>query len=214
MNESPLQPAWTREIILEHYGPRALDLFEKAAAAYLDWNDKINVISRKDTSSIAAHHFLHSLAIDRYLRFESASTVLDLGTGGGFPGVPLAIVRPDVRFTLCDSIAKKVRVASAVCEELGLSNASAVCARVEALPGQWDYVVTRAVASLATLWPWIRGRYRRGLLCLKGGDISSEISDFVRQWHIDPTLIHTWPVTDVYEDEYFREKFVIHIEKT
>ena len=188
-------------------------LFEQAVELYREWNSRINVISRKDTDSIWEHHFLHSLSIDRYLRFESGASVLDLGTGGGFPGVPLAILRPDVNFTLCDSIGKKILVARSVCDALGLSNVTTANSRVEKLPGEWDYVVTRAVASLSELYPWIRGRYRRGLLCLKGGDVAAEISEFVRRCHVAPSLIHVWPISNVYDDEYFREKFVIHIEK-
>jgi len=187
--------------------------FDKAVELYREWNGKINVISRKDSDYIWSHHFRHSLSIAEFIDFATGETVLDLGTGGGFPGVPLAILRPDVHFVLCDSIGKKTLVATEVARALGLDNVDVVRSRVEDLPGRWDWVVTRAVADLSVLYPWVRGRYGRGLVCLKGGDVASEISAFVRKFRVNPSCIHVRPVSDVYDEEYFREKFVIHIEK-
>ena len=220
--------------------------FAAAEALWREWNARINVISRKDEDNIYAHHILHSLAIAEYLRrfypedyaLMSAAgcpdgvaqsrpghcaTVLDVGTGGGFPGIPLAMTLPAARFTLCDSIGKKVRVAQAVAEGLGLQNVSCVQSRVEELPGEWDWVVSRAVTSLENFYPWVRGRYRRSILYLKGGDIASEISALQRRFHIPATKIRTWAIAPWIAEltdssaaslqEYYAEKYVIEISK-
>jgi len=187
--------------------------YTKAIELYREWNDKINVISRKDIDNIYEHHILHSLAIAEYMSFQPGETVLDVGCGGGFPGIPLAMRFPEVKFTLCDSIGKKIKVAQAVAEGLGLQNVSTVNARVETLPGTWDWVVSRAVTTLDNFYPWVKGRFRKGILYLKGGDVNAEISDLCRKCKLDPASIHVWPISSVYEDEYFREKFVIHIGK-
>ena len=191
--------------------------FARAEALYREWNDRINVISRKDIDNILPHHFLHSLAIAEYLsrfvpgEFAPGQTVLDLGTGGGFPGIPLAMAFPDVHFVLCDSIGKKVRVASEVARELGLSNVECVNARAESLRGPFDWVVSRAVASLSELYPWIQGRYRRGVLLLKGGAVDDEIAQFCRRFRFPEAGVRSWRISEWLEDEYFAEKFVIHI---
>lgn len=191
--------------------------YAKAVALWKEWNGKINVISRKDEDNIYEHHILHSLAIAEYVRrfadFADGSTVLDLGTGGGFPGIPLAMEFPEVRFTLCDSIGKKVKVAAAVSEGLGLGNVECVNARAESLPGPYDWVVSRAVTSLDNFYPWVRGKYTRGILCLKGGDVNQEISDLCRKSRLDPAAISVWPISEWLSDDYFKEKFVIHIRK-
>ena len=189
----------------------------QAVELYREWNSKINVISRKDTDNILSHHIMHSLAVAEYLsrfvpgEFAPGQTVLDLGTGGGFPGIPLAMAFPDVHFVLCDSIGKKVRVASEVARELGLSNVECVNARAESLPGPFDWVVSRAVASLSDLYPWIRGRYRRGVLLLKGGAVGDEIAEFCRRFRFPEAGVRTWRISEWLDGEYFAEKFVIHI---
>ena len=148
---------------------------------YREWNAKINVISRKDIDNVYSHHVLHSLAIAKYLQEEglwnqfARSTVLDLGTGGGFPGIPLAILFPDAKFTLCDSVGKKTIVAQAVASALGLENVQVVNARAESLPNKFDWVVSRAVASLTDFYPWVKGKFTKGILYLKGGDVNEEI---------------------------------------
>lgn len=192
--------------------------FESAISLWQEWNEKINVISRKDAGNIFEHHILHSLAIAEYVDrkyggFDKGATVLDLGTGGGFPGIPLAMVYPDVQFVLCDSIGKKVRVAQAVADGLGLRNVTCVNARAESLPEQFDWVVSRAVTSLENFYPWVRGKYREGILYLKGGDINQEISDLLRRFGLKPSSIGTWPIHEWLDDEYFAEKFVIEIGK-
>lgn len=192
--------------------------FDAAVALWREWNEKINVISRKDADNIYEHHILHSLAIARYMErryggFPAGAKVLDLGTGGGFPGIPLAMVYPDVDFVLCDSIGKKVRVAQAVAEGLGLTNVTCVNARAETLPGSFDWVVSRAVTSLDNFYPWVKGKFGRSILYLKGGDINQEISDLLRKFKLKPSSIGTWSISEWLDDEYFAEKFVIEIGK-
>lgn len=138
---------------------------------------------------------------------------LDVGTGGGFPGIPLAMIMPEAKFTLCDSIGKKVKVAQAVADGLGLQNVECVNARVESLPGQWDWVVSRAVTSLENFYPWVKGRFRKSILYLKGGDIDAEIAAMQKKYHIPTGNIRTWRIDSWLNDEYFAEKFVIEVGK-
>ena len=188
--------------------------FEKAIALWTEWNDRINVVSRKDIENLYEHHILHSLAIAEYKRFKAGETVLDVGCGGGFPGIPLAMVFPDVQFTLCDSIGKKIKVAQAVADGLGLDNVRCVNARAESLPGQFDWVVSRAVTSLDNFFPWVKGKYRNGILYLKGGDVNEEIAQMCGKCKLDPHLVSAWPISEWIDDEYFAEKFVIEIGKS
>ena len=196
--------------------------YARAIELWKEWNGRINVISRRDTDSIFEHHILHSLAIARYLELypgQPVQTVLDLGCGGGFPGIPLAMEWPEVQFTLCDSIGKKVLVAQSVAEGLGLANVKCVKARVEELPGQWDMVVSRAVAPLDTLYGWVRGKFRGSLICLKGGDVNEEISQLLKRFGKGPDAvraeqIRAWRISDWLDDEYFAEKFVIEVGKS
>lgn len=197
--------------------------FEEAIRLWTEWNGKINVISRKDTDNIYEHHILHSLSIAEYLsRFcgivpPGADTprlkVLDVGTGGGFPGIPLAMVLPRFSFTLCDSIGKKVKVARAVADSLGLANVNCVNARVETLPDTFDIVVSRAVTTLDNFYPWVRDRFSGRILYLKGGDVNPEIASLCGKFHLDPHKITAWPISEWLEDDYFAEKFVIDIRK-
>ena len=187
---------------------------------YREWNAKINVISRKDIDGLYDHHVLHSLAIARYLQtvpglYEqfAASQVLDLGTGGGFPGIPLSILFPSARFVLCDSVGKKTIVASAVAQALGLKNVEVVNARVESLPHTFDFVVSRAVATLPDLYPWIKGKFRRGILCLKGGDVNPEMAALMGRYRLPAGNFHTWRIDAWTKDSYYEGKLVVHIEK-
>ena len=187
---------------------------------YRDWNSKINVISRKDIDGIYSHHVLHSLAIARYLQMVpglygqfASSEVLDLGTGGGFPGIPLAILFPSARFVLCDSVGKKTIVAKAVTEALELKNVEVVNARAESLPQTFDFVVSRAVASLPDFYPWVKGKFRRGILYLKGGDVNPEMAAVMERYRLPAGNFHTWPLDAWLKDSYYEGKLVIHIEK-
>lgn len=187
---------------------------------YREWNAKINVISRKDIDNVYEHHVLHSMAIAKYLETVpgleekfAAGDILDLGTGGGFPGIPLAILYPGARFTLCDSVNKKTIVAQAVAQALELENVQVVNARAESLGRSFDFVVSRAVASLTDFYPWVKGRFNDSILYLKGGDVNEEISQLIARHRIRPGKIHTWPVSSWLKDEYYEGKLVIHIEK-
>ena len=170
-----------------------MEQFEKMDALYRDWNSKINVVSRKDIDELYRHHVLHSLGIAAYLKMQMPDIydrlrgegpysvaeplkILDLGTGGGFPGIPLAVMFPAAQFTLCDSIGKKIIVATEVAKGLDLNNVRTVNARAESLPETFDYVVSRAVTALENFLPWVKGKYTMGILYLKGGDLAEEIS--------------------------------------
>ena len=187
-------------------------------ALYREWDERINVVSRKDLDALYEHHILHSLAIAEYVNrfypggFDGAE-ILDLGTGGGFPGIPLATEFPAAHFTLCDSIGKKIKVAHAVADGLGLQNVTCVNARAESLAGPFDWVVSRAVTSLDNFYPWVKGKFRRSILYLKGGDVNAEISELTRKCRVEPGKIRTWRVDEWLKDEYFAEKFVIEIGK-
>lgn len=192
-------------------------LFEKACTLYAEWNTRINVVSRKDIDNLYEHHILHSLAIWQYLQesgqLRDVLRILDVGTGGGFPGIPLAMMMPGCEFILCDSIGKKVKVAQAVADGLGLENVHCVNARAESIEGQFDWVVSRAVTSLDCFYPWVKGKFTEGILYLKGGDIVEEISQMCRKCKVDPSKVSAWAINNWLDDEYFSEKFVIQIRK-
>ena len=194
--------------------PKRRERFEALQALYADWNSKINVISRKDMECFYQHHVLHSLAIAA--AFDSAlspagQSILDVGTGGGFPGIPLAIYYPDNRFTLCDSIGKKIKVAGAVAESLKLENVEAVNARAESLPGTFDWVVSRAVTSMDKFLPWVRGKYRKGIICLKGGDVESELKVCYSRRLVDPKKVMVSDISLFFKEEWFETKKVVVI---
>ena len=179
---------------------------------YEDWNAKINVISRKDMEHFYEHHVLHSLAIAKVMPFKSMAEVLDVGTGGGFPGVPLALMFPDARFTLVDSIGKKIKVVSDVIAQLGLTNAKALQSRAEELDGEYDFVVSRAITSLPEFVPWVKGKIsrtqyhplRNGILYLKGGDLDAELRPFGKK-------VRLWNISDFFSEEFFETKKVIYL---
>ena len=182
-------------------------------ALYRDWNAKINVISRKDIDNLYEHHVLHSMAIGKALRFKPATTVLDFGTGGGFPGIPLAILFPDVKFKLIDGTGKKkIKVVNAVAQAIGLKNVEAVHLRGEEEKGKFDFVVTRAVMPLPDLVKIVkknisttqRNAMPNGVFALKGGDIQAEIQPFKRIAEVEE--IANW-----FEEEWFKEKHLIYV---
>ena len=191
--------------------PRQIAQFDEMEALYREWNARINVISRKDMDNFQTHHVLHSLSIAKLIDFPAGSSILDVGTGGGFPGIPLAVFFPECHFTLCDSIGKKIKVAQAVADGLELANVSCVNARVESLTGRFDYVVSRAVTDLATFYPWVKGRFTKAIFYLKGGDLDEEIATCVRQCRLDPGKILQTPVSNWLSDPWFEGKKIVTI---
>ena len=200
--------------------------FEALEGLYNDWNARINVISRKDIGSLYMRHVMHSLAIAGYLKairpeiYEGLcsgridgcpASVLDIGTGGGFPGIPLAILFPETGFTLCDSVGKKTIVAEAVASSLALDNVKVVNARAESMDETFDFVVSRAVTALDNFYPWAAGKYRKSILYLKGGDFSEELCRMMAAARLAPGSVRTWKIQDWIDDEIFEDKFVIDI---
>lgn len=204
------------EIILKYFSdftPEQLSQFEALQGLYQEWNEKINVISRKDIDALYEKHVLHSLSIAAIADFQPGTQILDLGTGGGFPGIPLAIFFPEVQFHLVDSIGKKIKVVEGVAEALQLKNVTAAHSRVEEIKNRkFDIVVSRAVAPLGDLWRWSKHlmkkstvpgkQFEKGLICLKGGDLTQEISDS----GLKPRLVKVY---DIFPEESFKEKFVV-----
>lgn len=194
--------------------PLQKEHFAALQGLYNDWNAKINVISRKDMDNFYTHHVLHSLSIAAAhpdALAQEGQQVLDLGTGGGFPGIPLAIFYPGCRFTLCDSIGKKIAVAEAVARALGLDNVTCVNCRAESLPQQFDWVVSRAVAPLDKLLPWVRGKYSKGVICLKGGDLEQEIAACGGRHLFDPKKVLVSDIGIFFREEWFDTKKVVLI---
>lgn len=203
-----------------------MEQFRQMDALYRDWNSKINVVSRKDIDELYRHHVLHSLGIAAYIKAEMPDVyerlrgegpysiaepmkIMDLGTGGGFPGIPLAVIFPHAQFTLCDSIGKKIIVASEVAKGLGLKNVKTINARAESLPETFDYIVSRAVTALDNFMPWVKGKYNEGILYLKGGDLTEEIE----KARLRKGSVHIWPISKWTSDPFFETKQVIFIEK-
>ena len=210
--------------------PQQMEQFQLLDGLYREWNAKINVVSRKDIDELYRHHVLHSLGIAAYLKAQMPDVydrlrgdgpysvseplkILDLGTGGGFPGIPLAIMFPHAEFTLCDSIGKKIIVATEVYKGAGLQNVKTVNARAETLPETFDFVVSRAVTSLENFMPWVKGKYSEGILYLKGGDLSEEISTAMAKFKMRKGSVGMWPISSWTSDPFFETKYVIHIEK-
>ncbi len=178
---------------------------------YKDWNQKINVVSRKDIDELYLRHVLHSLGIAKVQTFKDGSEILDVGTGGGFPGIPLAILFPEVNFTLVDSIGKKIKVVNEVVEGLGLTNVQTVNSRVEEVPNQFDFIVSRAVAAMPTFVHWVKGKIkkesqherRNGILYLKGGDLQEELESY--------RTAEIFDLTDYFKEDFFDTKKVVYL---
>ena len=197
------------------YFPNLSDIqkqqFEKLDFLYHDWNEKINVISRKDIDALYTKHILHSLGIAKIIKFEPGTSVLDVGTGGGFPGIPLAILFPETRFHLIDIIAKKIKVVQAVAEGLDLKNVKAEQLRAENVKGDFDFIVSRAVTNMPDFVSWVKTKIKKnnkhelknGILYLKGGDLTEELKDFPKATEYN--------LADFFADEFFETKKVVHL---
>jgi len=197
------------------YFPNLTDIqkqqFAKLDFLYHDWNAKINVISRKDIDELYTKHVLHSLGIAKIIKFEPGTYVLDVGTGGGFPGIPLAILFPETRFFLIDVIAKKIKVVQAVAEALELKNVKAEQLRAELVKGDFDFIVSRAVTNMPDFVSWVKDKIKKkskhelknGILYLKGGDLTEELKDFPKATEYN--------LADFFEDEFFETKKVVHL---
>ena len=185
--------------------------FQNLELLYKDWNSKINVISRKDIDELYTKHVLHSLAIAKIQQFEPGTYILDVGTGGGFPGIPLAILFPETRFYLIDVILKKINVVKAVAESLGLTNVKAEQMRAENAKGDFDFIVSRAVTNMPDFVGWVKDKIKKhnkhelknGILYLKGGDLTEELKDFPKA--------KEYNIADFFENEFFETKKVVHL---
>ncbi len=203
------------DIILKYFPNLSVEQQQQLAALdtlYRDWNAKINVISRKDIDNLYEHHVLHSMAIAKMIHFKENSRILDFGTGGGFPGIPLAILFPECRFKLIDGTGKKIRVAQAVCDAIGLKNCHPEHLRGEEEKGEYDFVVSRAVMPLPDLIKIVRKNISKrqhnalpnGVICLKGGDIQAEIQSFRR-------IAETEELNNWFSEEWFKEKHCLYV---
>jgi 16S rRNA (guanine527-N7)-methyltransferase len=200
--------------ILKHF-PYLTDIqkeqFAKLDSLYHDWNEKINVISRKDIDALYTKHILHSLGIAKIIKFQPGTFVLDVGTGGGFPGIPLAILFPETRFFLIDIIGKKIKVVQAVAEALELKNVKAEQLRAENAKGDFDFIVSRAVTNMPDFVSWVKTKIKKnnkhelknGILYLKGGDLTEELKDLPKATEYN--------LADFFEDEFFETKKVVHV---
>ncbi len=210
-----MQPVDTLLKYFDDFTPTQIQQFEALEALYKEWNEKINVVSRKDIDEIYLHHVLHSLSIAAIASFKPGAEVIDIGCGGGFPGVPLAIFFPEVRFHMVDSIGKKLKVVEAVAEGAGIKNITTQHTRAEEIKNKkFDFAVSRAVAPLKELWTWTKPLLKKehknempnGLICLKGGDLHQEIFE-------SGTRPKMMSVYEIFKEEYFLEKYIIYVKK-
>ncbi|MBS7787344.1 16S rRNA (guanine(527)-N(7))-methyltransferase RsmG [Flavobacterium sp. CYK-55] len=191
--------------------PLQIEQFQALEALYKDWNAKINVISRKDIDELYVRHVLHSLGIAKVQAFVPGTQVMDVGTGGGFPGIPLAILFPETQFYLIDVIQKKIKVVQAVADALGLKNLKAEQLRAENARGDFDFIVSRAVTNMPDFVQWVKGKTKKankhdlpnGILYLKGGDLSEELADFPKATE--------YLLSDFFQEEFFETKKVVHV---
>lgn len=185
--------------------------FEKLGSLYKEWNSKINVVSRKDIDELYLRHVLHSLGIAKVILFKPNSKILDVGTGGGFPGIPLAILFPESQFYLVDSIAKKIKVVDEVAKGLELTNVKTFHGRVEGVKGQFDFIVSRAVTNMPTFVGWVKDKIsksqnhdlKNGILYLKGGDLTEELKDY--------KTVTQYNLSDYFTEDFFETKKVVHL---
>ncbi|WP_296697993.1 16S rRNA (guanine(527)-N(7))-methyltransferase RsmG [Algoriphagus sp.] len=202
--------------IIQSYFPnlseRQVEQFKKLEDLYSDWNSKINVISRKDMDQFYIHHVLHSLGISKVMQFQPGTKILDIGTGGGFPGIPLAILFPDTHFHLVDSIGKKITVVKDVVKQLKLTNVEAQQARAEELVRKYDFVVSRAVTRMINFYPWVKNKIRKedineypnGILYLKGGEVDEEMEELGKSYVV-------YHLEDYFKEDFFETKKVVYM---
>jgi len=206
----------TSDLLLKYFpdlSPQQQQQFQQLQELYSFWNAHINVVSRKDIDLLYERHVLHSLGIAKFCSFLPAETVLDVGTGGGFPGIPLAVLFPETGFHLVDSIGKKIKVVKEVSLALQLENVKATHARAEEIDGKFDFVVSRAVARLKDFYPWVKNKFNKqsknklknGLLFLKGGDLQQEIAE-------SGLNVRQFPLSDYFEEEFFETKKVLYVQ--
>ncbi|TYB79247.1 16S rRNA (guanine(527)-N(7))-methyltransferase RsmG [Bizionia myxarmorum] len=202
------------ELILKYFPnltEEQINKFTLLETLYQDWNLKINVVSRKDIDELYLRHVLHSLAIAKVIEFKPGTQLIDVGTGGGFPGIPLAILFPECTFHLVDSIAKKLKVVDEVVAGLELTNVKTTHARVEDVKGTYDFIISRAVAAMPTFVHWVKGKIakqqnhelKNGILYLKGGDLSEELQDY--------RTATIYDISDFYSEDFFNTKKVVHL---
>ena len=199
-----------------HYFPNLsqeqVQQFERLKDLYEEWNQQINVISRKDTENFYERHVLHSLSLAKIIHFQKASEILDVGTGGGFPGIPMAIMFPDVQFTLVDSIGKKIKVVNEVCDALGLKNVTGLHLRAEDVKGNFDFVISRAVTQMPIFINYVRNKIKKernnklknGILYLKGGDLKEEMKSVKYRYK-------EYNLSSFFKEEFFETKKIIHV---
>jgi 16S rRNA (guanine527-N7)-methyltransferase len=203
------------DIILKYFKDLTetqIEQFSKLFELYVFWNAQINVISRKDIEELYERHVLHSLGIAKICNFKAGESVLDVGTGGGFPGIPLAILFPDTQFHLVDSIGKKIKVVNEVATALGLKNLKAEHLRAEQIKDKYNFVVSRAVTRLGEFYPWIQGKFKKesinaipnGILYLKGGDLAEEIKE-------SKLKAELYPLSEYFDEDFFETKFVVYV---
>jgi 16S rRNA (guanine527-N7)-methyltransferase len=203
------------EILLKYFpslSTEQVKLFEHFSAALESWNEKINLISRNDTEHLAERHILHSLSIAKIISFKKNTVVLDAGTGGGFPGVPLAIMFPDVQFILVDSVRKKINTVTEICDAVGLKNIQTINNRVEDVDVKCDFIVSRAVATLSEIHGWTKNKIRKerpndlpnGIICFKGGDLSEEIKPFKNK-------VRIFELKDFFSEAFFETKKLVYL---
>lgn len=201
------------DIILKYFPslyPRQIEQFAALYDSYVEWNNKINVISRKDIDQLYLHHVLHSLAIAKVIDFPSQTSILDFGCGGGFPGIPLAIMFPNSKFHLVDSIGKKLKVVNEISTSLKLENIRTTHTRVEELKDKYDYITCRAVAPLIEVFHWTKYLINQNpdsrWILLKGGDLHQEISDLGKR-------VELIPINKYFDEEYFKEKYILKLKR-